>query len=71
MSREYTTYIMPPAGFGISSEKVWKLKRPVYGLSSAPKAWHDRFLEVMEESGWALNSVTRECCVWWMQKQKS
>lgn len=27
------------------------LKRPVYGFSSAPKAWYDRLLEFMEESG--------------------
>lgn len=27
------------------------LLRPVYGLSSAPKAWYDRLLEVMEQCG--------------------
>lgn len=30
---------------------ICRLKRPVYGLNSASKAWYDRFLEVTEESG--------------------
>lgn len=51
MSRENSFYTMPPAGFGISSGKAWKLNRPAYGLSSAPNAWYDRLLERMEESG--------------------
>jgi Reverse transcriptase (RNA-dependent DNA polymerase) len=36
---------------------VWKLKRPVYGLVSAPKAWFDRLAEVLQEEGFhcALN----------------
>ena len=42
---------MPPEGFGVKKGKVWKLLRPVYGLSSAPKAWYDRLLEVMEQRG--------------------
>lgn len=43
--------IMPPSGFGIPEGKVWRLTKPVYGLSSAPKAWYDRLLEVIEACG--------------------
>lgn len=51
MSRDNPVYIMPPKGFGVPEGKVWKLLRPVYGLSSGPKAWYDRLLEVTEKCG--------------------
>lgn len=51
MSRDNSVYIMPPKDFDVPAGKVWKLLRPVYGLFSAPKAWYDRLLEVMEKCG--------------------
>lgn len=48
MTRDNPVYIMPPDGFGIASGTVRKLKRPVYGLSYAPKAQYDLLLEVVE-----------------------
>jgi hypothetical protein len=36
-----TLYIFPPAGLPHPPDMVWKLVKPLYGLSIAPKAWAD------------------------------
>lgn len=43
--------IAPPDDFGIPEGTVWRIKKPIYGLVSAPKAWYDALFEVCEEEG--------------------
>ena len=34
-----------------NGDVVWKLRRAMYGLRSAPKAWQDHYADVMEDLG--------------------
>jgi Reverse transcriptase (RNA-dependent DNA polymerase) len=43
-------YVVPPIDF-IGSHVVWRLKKPIYGIVSAPKSWFDRLIEVCRASG--------------------
>jgi hypothetical protein len=44
-------YIFPPQGCDYAKGTVWKLQRPLYGLSTAPKAWFDTLKEFITEFG--------------------
>ena len=39
-----TVYVTQPEGFEVkgSEEKVYKLKKALYGLKKAPRAWNDK-----------------------------
>ena len=37
---EETVYVEPPPGYHEAPGKVWHLKRALYGLRQAPRAWH-------------------------------
>jgi hypothetical protein len=41
---------VPPIDF-VGSHVVWRLKKPIYGIVSAPKSWFDRLIEVCRASG--------------------
>lgn len=43
--------IAPPSEFGIPEDVVWVIKKPIYGICSAPKAWYDTLFEVCVEEG--------------------
>lgn len=43
--------IAPPDEFGVPEGTVWRIKKPIYGLVSAPKAWYDALFEICEEEG--------------------
>ena len=40
-----------PSEQHINTNKIWKLKRPVYGLKTSPKNWQDYFSNVLQELG--------------------
>jgi hypothetical protein len=42
--------IAPPDGYAAAGI-AWQLKKPVYGLFSAPKSWYDRVREVSTAAG--------------------
>ena len=44
-------FIEPPQEYYGGTNIVWKLKRPLYGLRTAPKAWQDHFADTMLELG--------------------
>jgi Reverse transcriptase (RNA-dependent DNA polymerase) len=48
---------VPPIDFG-GRHVVWRLKKPIYGIVSAPKSWFDRLIEVCRASG--LTTVTTD-----------
>jgi Reverse transcriptase (RNA-dependent DNA polymerase) len=43
-------FVVPPIDF-VGSHVVWSLKKPIYGIVSAPKSWFDRLIEVCRASG--------------------
>jgi hypothetical protein len=43
---EREVFISPLVGY-TPRNKCWRLKKPVYGLVSAPKAWFDKLREVI------------------------
>jgi Reverse transcriptase (RNA-dependent DNA polymerase) len=42
-------FVVPPIDF-VGSHVVWRLKKPIYGIVSAPKSWFDRLIEVCRAS---------------------
>jgi hypothetical protein len=42
--------VVPPIEF-VGSHVVWRLKKHIYGIVSAPKSWFDRLVEVCRASG--------------------
>lgn len=43
--------IAPPTEFNIPAGVVWVIKKPIYGICSAPKAWYDTLIEVCQSEG--------------------
>lgn len=44
-------YIYPPQGSNEPPGTVWKLRRPLYGLAVAPRAWSDTFRAFLKSYG--------------------
>ena len=44
-------YVRPPKEYYGGLSKLWKLRRPLYGLRTAPKHWQDHFADVLEKLG--------------------
>ena len=44
-------YVFPPVGYDCPPGTVWKLRKPLYGLSIAPKAWFDTLKEFLVNYG--------------------
>ena len=46
-------YVYPPETENLGPTKVWKLKKALYGLKSAPKAWSEHLSRVLiKKLGW-------------------
>jgi Reverse transcriptase (RNA-dependent DNA polymerase) len=43
-------FVVPPIDF-VGRHVVWRLKKPIFGIVSAPKCWFDRLIEVCRASG--------------------
>jgi hypothetical protein len=43
-------FVVPPIDF-VGSHVVWRLKKHIYGIVSAPKFWFDQLFEVCRASG--------------------
>ena len=41
----------PPREYYHGVDKLWRLRRPLYGLRTAPKHWQEHFAEVFEYIG--------------------
>jgi Reverse transcriptase (RNA-dependent DNA polymerase) len=50
-------FVVPPIDF-VGSHVVWRLKKPIYGIVSAPKSWFDRLIKVCRAS--RLTTVTTD-----------
>ena len=58
---EEEIYMEQPEGFIASGQenKVCKLVKSLYGLKQAPKQWHQKFDQVMMESGFRINECDK------------
>lgn len=54
LSRDSPVILQPPPDF-VDDGVVWELKKPVYGLVSAPKAWYDKLCDVVQNCGFDAN----------------
>jgi hypothetical protein len=49
---EEEIYMEPPPGLGtVDTSKVWRLRRPLYGLKQSPRQWHSKLKGVLLELG--------------------
>ncbi|CAI7801035.1 unnamed protein product [Closterium sp. NIES-54] len=46
-------YMRQPPGYDDGSERVWKLKRTLYGLKQSPRGWYKRIDEFLLQHGFA------------------
>ena len=44
-------YVKPPREWEGADELIWKLKRCLYGLNDAPRAWYDRVVQLLLDFG--------------------
>ena len=48
---EREVYVKPPSEWDEADELLWKLKRCLYGLNDAPRAWYKRVVQLLVEYG--------------------
>nr|GEV29916.1 ribonuclease H-like domain-containing protein [Tanacetum cinerariifolium] len=46
-------YMKPPGGFFTSSNKVWRLKKSLYGLKQVPRQWNAKLTFTLTENGFS------------------
>jgi len=57
-----TIYMRQPIGYQDGTDRVWLLKKSIYGLKQAPKAWNEKFSAVLNRLG--LVATNAENCVY-------
>ena len=60
-------YVKPPPGSDCGEDEVWKLKRALYGLPSAPSLWHSTFTEYLKSL--EFKQCTQDPCLFIRLKQ--
>ena len=65
---EREVFLCPPADI-CSSESVWKLKRPIYGLCDAPRSWYDTMSAFLVSIG-GVKSAIDDAMFMWFEKSK-
>jgi hypothetical protein len=53
--REYV-YMRPPPGYSVPEGMVCHLRRSLYGLKRAPRAWFQRFASVVTAAGFSVSA---------------
>ncbi|KAJ9509995.1 hypothetical protein QJQ45_011674 [Haematococcus lacustris] len=62
-------YMKQPAGYEDGSARVCRLKRALYGLRQAPRAWHARLKAELEQLGFAASAA--DSCLFTMVRGNS
>ena len=57
-------YIRPPAGYDCEPGTVWKLNRPLYGLSIAPKCWTTTLQQFLIDYGFTKVNCSETYWKW-------
>ena len=48
-------YMQPPPGLSVESNKVYHLRRALYGLKQVPRAWFAKFSSTISRLGYMAN----------------
>jgi hypothetical protein len=66
-----TVYVRQPEGHVMKGKEnyVYRLKKAMYGLKNAPKAYSDFFMNVLSDLGFVQS--TQDECLWTLRKGKS
>lgn len=48
---EEDIFMSPPEGYEINANKVWKLKKSLYGLRQSPRKWNEKITHVLRKIG--------------------
>lgn len=51
------TYCEPPPGYSSGNGMVWKLKKALYGLRQAPRAWHECLVKALVAGDFAVSQA--------------
>ena len=62
---ERDVFVLPPSE--VKSNKIWKLKKTIYGLSDASRMWYLRVKEVLREMNCSM-SIYDEALFYWKDK---
>ena len=60
---ERDVYVQPPKEWKGSSQQVWKLKKPLYGLKDAPRLWHKTLAKHLKEL--EFQRFGGDSCIWY------
>lgn len=63
---EEPIYMEQPEGFDDNPNKVWKLKRSLYGLKQSPRQWNKKFRSFLEER--KLSVSDQDNCVFYRKE---
>jgi transposase InsO family protein len=64
---ERDIYLRPPSDV-CSRDKVWHLKRCIYGLNDAPRSWYDKVCQVLKELGATISAYDNALFLWHDEK---
>jgi len=66
-----TVYVRQPEGHVVkgNEKKVYRLKKAMYGLKNAPKAYSDHFMGILAQLGFTQSK--KDECLWFFKKGKS
>ena len=69
--KQRDVYLWPPKELCPQQDKIWRLKKAMYGLRSSPKAWQDYLAEVLQRLSFirlksepnVYTNATRDCYI--------
>ena len=69
--KQRDAYLWPPKELCPQQDKIWRLKKAMYGLRSSPKAWQDYLAEVLQKLSFVrlksepnvYTNATRDCYI--------
>ena len=61
-------YVKQPPGHVVKGKEnyVYKLKKAMYGLKNAPKAFSDHFMNILSDAG--FKQSTKDSCLWYLRR---
>ena len=67
-SLDEEVYVQQPKGHIVKGKEkcVYRLKKAMYGLKNAPKAFSDHFMNILSETG--FKQSTKDSCLWYLRR---
>ena len=61
---EKEVYVKPPPEWNEGGDLLWKLRRCLYGLNDAPRAWYDRVVQIIVKFGGKASRYDSALFLW-------